>query len=121
MSSDSDSRFLFAAAAVGVAGSVLATVTPVAAGASAAFTGSLVTSGVLGTVFAVRNFQLFRRHGTVSIPPAVTTVVFGLWYMVAPLLYDVGFLATAGTQLAGLLTTSFVFYMAVAGATEGLE
>jgi hypothetical protein len=33
--------------------------------------------------------------------------------MLAPLLYDVGFVATAGTQFGGLLVASFALYMLV--------
>jgi hypothetical protein len=110
-----DRRFLRAGAVVAVVGTVLATVTPMAAGASAAFTGSIVTSGLLGLVFAGRNLQLFERTGRVDAPAAVLTLVFGLWFMLAPLLYDVGFLATAGTQLGGLLVSSFAAHMSLSG------
>jgi membrane associated rhomboid family serine protease len=109
-----DERFLLLGAVVGVVGCLLATATPLVAGAGAAFTGSVVTSGLLGTVFAVQNLRLFRRDGAVALAPAVLTVLFGVWFMLAPLLYDVGFLATAGTQLAGLLVATFAGYMVVA-------
>jgi hypothetical protein len=110
-----DSRFLSAAAVVGVLGCVAAAATPLAAGASAAFSGSVVTSGVLGVVFAARNIQLLRARGRVSLPPAVLTTLFGGWFMLAPLLYDVGFLSTAGTQLSGLLVATFGAYTVVTG------
>ena len=109
--------FLTVAGSVGVAGCLLATATPFLAGASAAFTGSIVTSGLLGTVFAGRNLQLFRTDDAVSLPAAVLTTIFGIWFMAGPLLYDAGFLATAGTQLAGLLVAAFATYMVVAGLT----
>jgi hypothetical protein len=113
-----DSRFLSAAAVVGVLGCVAAAATPLAAGASAAFSGSVVTSGVLGVVFAARNVQLLRARGRVSLPPAVLTTLFGGWFMLAPLLYtEVGFLPTAGTQLAGTLVSTFGLYVTVAGLT----
>ena len=115
MTTQNGSTFLLTAGVVAVAGTVLATITPVAAGASVGFIGSIVASGVLGLVFAVRNARSFRRRGVVSLPAAVLTTVFGLWFMLAPLLYDVNFLSTAGTQLAGLLVASFAFYMVVAG------
>ncbi len=38
--------------------------------------------------------------------------------MAAPLLYDTGFLATAGTQLAGTLVATFGLYVVIAGLTE---
>lgn len=117
VSRTSASRFLVAAAVVGVAGCLAAALTPVAAGASTAFTGSITTSGILGVVFAGRSLQLLRETGTVSLPPAVLTTIFGGWFMLAPLLYDVGFLPTAGTQLAGTLVATFGFYVVVAGVS----
>lgn len=113
------SRFLTAAAAVGVVGCVLATATPLLTGASAAFTGSVATSGVLGVVFAARNAQLLAATGRVSLPAAVLTTAFGGWFMAAPLLYDVGFLPTAGTQLSGILVATFGAYAVVAGLAGG--
>jgi hypothetical protein len=111
------SRFLLGSAAVGVVGCLGAAVTPIAAGASAAFTGSIVTSGLLGVLFAVRNAQLLRRDGRVSVAAAGLTTVFGGWFMAAPLVYDVGFLATGGTQFVGMLITTFTTYMLVSGLT----
>jgi len=110
-----DSRFLSAAAVICVLGCIAATATPLVAGASAAFTGSVVTSGVLGVVFAARNLQLLQARGRVSLPPAVLTTLFGGWFMLAPLLYDVGFLSTAGTQSAGILVATFGTYLIVTG------
>lgn len=112
-----NTSFLTASALVVVVGVLLATVTPLVAGASRAFLGSIVTSGLLGLVFAVRNLQLFRATGAVGVPAATLSVVFGLWFMGAPLLYDVGFLSTAGTQLGGLLVAAFATYMLVHGLT----
>ena len=113
---DSDpSAFLSAATAIGLLGCVIAAATPLATGASAAFTGSIVTSGVLGVVFAGRSLQLLRGYGRVSLPAATLTLIFGVWFMLAPLLYDVGFLATGGVQFAGTLVATFAAYVAVAG------
>jgi hypothetical protein len=119
MTDSEPSTFLSASAAIGLLGCVLATATPLAAGASAAFSGSIVTSGILGIVFAARNLQLLRDHGRVSLPAATLTLLFGGWFMLAPLLYDPGFLATAGVQLAGTLVATFAAYMVVAGAAGG--
>jgi hypothetical protein len=116
-----DGPFLTVAAAIAVVGCLAATVTPIAVGASAAYTGSTVTSGLLGTVFAVQNMRLFRRDGTVALAPSVLTVLFGLWFLLAPLQYDVGLLATAGSQLAGLLVATFAGYMAVSSLASGLR
>ncbi|WP_299335832.1 hypothetical protein [Haloplanus sp.] len=113
MSRTTSSAFLSAAAVIGIVGCLAAAVTPVVANASAAFTGSVATSGVVGVVFAARNAQLLRNRGTVSLPAAVLTTIFGGWFMIAPLLYDVGFLATAGTQLFGMLVSAFALYMTV--------
>jgi hypothetical protein len=78
-----------------------------------------VTSGLPGTVFAGRNALLFRRRGTLSLPVTTLTAVFGVWFVLAPLLYDVGLLPTAGTQLAGMLVASFALYMFVSGLADG--
>jgi hypothetical protein len=125
MSTSDDSRaFLTVSAVVVVLGTVGATVTPLLAGAPRAFVGSIVTSGLLGLVFALRLVQLYRATGAVPLPAATLSVVFGVWFMAAPLLYDtvpVGFLATAGTQLSGLLVAAFGTYLLVAGLTSGAE
>lgn len=117
VSDTSSSRFLVASTAIGVVGCLAAAVTPIVTGASAAFTGSVATSGLLGIVFAAQGVRLLRTTGQLSLPPAVLTTVFGGWFMAAPLLYDVGFLPTAGTQLAGTLVATFGFYTVVAGVS----
>jgi hypothetical protein len=116
--SDRPSQFLLVSAVVCVVGCAGATAVPVVTGASAAFTGSVATSGLLGLVFTVRNVQLLRAHGRPSLPPAVLTTIFGGWFMLAPLLYtEVGFLPTAGVQLAGTIVSTFGLYVVVAGVT----
>lgn len=115
MSRATPSRFLLVSAAVGVLGCLGAAVTPLAAGASAAFSGSIVTSGLLGALFAGRNLQLLRGNNTVSVAASVLTTIFGVWFMAAPLLYDEPFLVTGGTQFAGMLVATFTTYMVVAG------
>jgi len=119
MSARTPSTFLQVSAGVGILGCLLAAAIPPAVGASAAFTGSIVASGVLGLVFSGRNLQLLREHGRVSLPAAVLTTIFGGWFMLAPLLYDPGFLATAGVQTAGMLVSTFVLYVVVAGLAGG--
>lgn len=114
MSSTRDDRaFLSAAAVIAAGGCLLAAVTPFVAGASVAFRGSISTSGIVGLVFAVQHARRLRRDGQPHLPGAAITTVFGIWFMAAPLVYDVGFLATAGVQLAGLLTAAFAGYLAV--------
>jgi hypothetical protein len=112
------SQFLAAAAVVALVGCVVSTATPLVAGAGRAFVGSIVTSGLLGVVFAGQNLRLYRAESSPSIPAATLTTVFGGWFMLAPLLYDVGFLATAGTQFGGLLVAAFAMYMLVAALAE---
>ena len=110
--------FLTVATLLALAGCIGATLSPLAAGASAAYAGSVATSGVLGIVFAARSVQVLRDTGTVGLPAAVLTTIFGGWFMLAPLLYDVGFLATAGTQLSGTVVSTFGLYVVVAGLTD---
>jgi hypothetical protein len=112
-----DSRFLLASTVLALLGCLLAAATPFVAGASRAFTGSIATTGVLGAVFAARHLQLYRRRGIPAAPAALLTTAFGVWFTAAPLLYDVGFLATAGTQSAGLLVAAFGGYALVAAVT----
>jgi hypothetical protein len=114
MSQRRGAGLLSAAAVVGVVGTVLATITPLVGGAPQAFVGSVVTSGLVGLVFAGQNALTYVRHDVVSLPAATLTTIFGGWFMIAPLVYDVGFIATAGTQLAGLLVAAFALYMVVA-------
>ena len=102
-----------------VGGCLSGAVVPIVTGASQAFVGSISSSGLLGLVFTGRSVQLLRATGEVSLPPAVLTTIFGGWFMLAPLLYsDVGFLATAGTQLAGTIISTFGLYVTVAGLTD---
>jgi len=102
-----------------VVGCLAGAVIPFATGASQAFAGSISSSGLLGLVFTGRNVQLLRSTGEVSLPPAVLTTIFGGWFMLAPLLYsDVGVLATAGTQLAGTVISTFGLYVTIAGLTD---
>ncbi|WP_232343127.1 hypothetical protein [Halosimplex litoreum] len=121
---DRSRTFLTASAVVVVLGTVLAVVTPLVADAPRAFVGSIVTSGLLGLVFTVRGLQLFRATGRVPLPATTLSIVFGIWFMGAPLLYDtsrVGFVATAGTQFAGLLVAAFGTYLFVHGVTATTE
>jgi hypothetical protein len=110
----------FLTASAVVVGNLLAVGTRFVTDPSRAFVGSIVTSGLLGLVFTVRTLQLLRGTGAVPIPAATLSTVFGIWFMLAPLLYDtasVGFLATAGTQFAGLLVAAFATYPLLHGLT----
>ncbi len=120
MSENTASRFVVLSATVCVLACLGAVLVPVATGASRAFTGSVTTSGLLGLVFTVRNVQLLRATGQPSLPPAVLTTIFGGWFMLAPLLYTgIGFLPTAGTQLAGTIISTFGLYVAITGLADG--
>lgn len=119
MSTRTDHAFLSASAAAVVLGVAVAAVTPLAAGADAAFRGSIVTSAVLGLVFGGQHLRRFRRDGRPHLPGAVVSTVFGGWFMAAPLLYDVGFLATAGVQFAGLVVAAFGGYLTVHALSDG--
>lgn len=119
MSERAPSQFLLGSAVLCVVGCLGGALLPFVAGSSQAFIGSISSSGLLGLVFTVRNVQLLRATGEPSLPPAILTTIFGGWFMLAPLLYsDVGFLATAGTQLAGTVISTFGLYVTVAGLTD---
>lgn len=118
--SEPSNGFLLASAVGLIAGNVLAVVAPLAGDAPQAFVGSLVASGLFGFVFTVRTLQLLRSTGAVSLAAATLSTIFGGWYMIAPLLYGtetVGFVATAGTQFAGLVVAAFGLYLVVDGLT----
>lgn len=115
------SRSLTASAAITVVGSLMTTIRPLAAKASAAFTGSVVTSGLLGILSASRSMQLFRQRGSVNLPAAVLRTIFGIWFIMAPLLYEVRSVSTPGTQFAGMLVASFALYLVVTGLSRSSE
>lgn len=120
--SEPSRAFLTLSAAGVVVGNLLAIVAPLAGSPPRAFLGSVVTSGVFGLVFTVRTLQLLRATETVPLPAATLSTVFGGWFMIAPVLYGtdaVGFVATAGTQFGGLVTSAFGTYLIVAGLTAG--
>lgn len=116
--SATDDVFPTAAATVAVVGCLLAAVAAVAGSPTAAFRGSVTASAAVGLIFAVGHLRGVRAEGP-RLPGALVTAVFGFWFMAAPLLYDdVGFVATAGVQFAGLLTAAFAGYNALAAIEE---
>lgn len=111
-------QFTLAAGAVALLGCLLAVAAPYLGDAPASFRGSLTAAGLVGTVFAAQQLRLIREEGRPRLPAATITMLFGLSFLVAPLLYsEVGFVVTAVAQSAGLLTAAFGGYTAV----EGLE
>ncbi|MFB6154003.1 MAG: hypothetical protein ABEJ27_07100 [Halodesulfurarchaeum sp.] len=118
MSVRSDRPFIFGSIIVVIAGLLLAATTPLVAGAAAAFRGSVVASAVVGLVFAVQHQRRFQRDGRPHVPDAAVSTVFGAWFIAAPLLYDVGFIATAGVQFAGLLVAAFGGYLTLAAIVD---
>lgn len=123
MSGHSNTPFLSVSLVVVALGVLIAVLTPIVAGAGPAFRGSIVASGLVGLVFALQHLRRFRWDGQPHLPEAVVTTVFGGWFIIAPLLYGVDFLPTAGVQFAGLLVASFSGYLALAaiggGPTQG--
>lgn len=112
-------QFTLAAGVVALVGCLLAIASPYFGSASPAFRGSLTATGLIGTVFAAQQLRLIREEGGPRLPAATVTTVFGLSYLVAPLLYqDVGFAPTAAAQFAGILTASFGGYAAVAALED---
>lgn len=119
MSGRADTTFITVSLVVVAIGVLIAVLTPIVAGSGSAFRGSLVASGLVGLVFALQHLRRFRWDGRPHVPEAAVTAVFGAWFIVAPLLYEVGFLATAGVQFAGLLVAAFSGYLLLAALGEG--
>jgi hypothetical protein len=105
-------RFTAVSVAVATAAPLLALVAGLL-GPSAAFRGSIALSALVTLVFAAHNLQSVRTVGAVSFASGTVTAVLGLWLAVAPVVYDAGFLPTATTQLAGLLTAAFSAHAAL--------
>lgn len=118
MSERADTPFLTVSLVVVASGILIAILTPIVAGAGSAFRGSIVASGLVSLVFALQHLRRYRWDGRPRLPEAAVTMVFGGWFITAPLLYDVGFVATAGIQFAGLLVASFSGYLTLAAIGE---
>jgi predicted ABC-type exoprotein transport system permease subunit len=107
------SRFTAAAVVVAVVAPLLALVAAVALGPTVAFQGSIALSALVTLVFAVHNLQSVRTTGSTSFASGTVTALLGVWLAVAPVVYDAGFLPTAITQFAGLLTATFSAHAAL--------
>lgn len=109
----SPSRFTTGVCVVAVLGCLLVAGAPLVLGAPAAFRGSVVVSGLLGTVFASYNTYSIRAYGQPRLAAGVMTAVFGGWFVAAPLVYTVGSVLTATVQTGGALTAAFGGYAAI--------
>lgn len=119
MAERADTSFLSVSLVVVALGILIAILSPIVAGAGSAFRGSIVASGLVSLVFAHQHLRRFRWDGQPHLPEAAVTTVFGGWFVTAPLLYSVGFVATASVQFAGLLVASFSGYLALAAIGDG--
>lgn len=119
MSGRADTSFLTVSLVVVALGVLIAILSPIVAGAGSAFRGSIVASGLVSLVFTLQHLRRFRWNGRPHLPEAAVTTVFGGWFIIAPLLYAVDFLATASVQFAGLLVASFSGYLALAAIAGG--
>lgn len=106
-------RLNAAAAVVCVAGPLLALVVAVAFGPTVAFQGSIALSALVTLVFAGHNLRAVTETGSVSFASAAVTALLGAWLAVAPVVYDAGFVPTAVTQFAGLVTAAFGIHAAL--------
>jgi predicted ABC-type exoprotein transport system permease subunit len=106
-------RFTAAAVVVAVVAPLVALVAAVALGPTVAFQGSIALSALVTLVFAGHNLRSVRQTGSASFASGAVTALLGTWLAVAPVVYDAGFLPTAITQLAGLLTATFSAHTAL--------
>jgi hypothetical protein len=106
-------RFTAAAVVVAVAAPLLALVAAVALGPTAAFQGSIAVSALVTLVFAGHNLWAVRTTGSTSFASGAVAALLGAWLAAAPVVYDAGFLPTAVTQVAGLLTATFSAHAAL--------
>jgi hypothetical protein len=106
-------RFTAAAVVVAAVAPFVALVAAVAFGPTLAFRGSIALSALVTLVFAGHNLQSVRRTGSTSFASGTVTALLGVWLAAAPVVYDAGFVPTAVTQLAGLLTATFAAHAAL--------
>lgn len=109
-------RFTDAAIGVTVLATVITLASPYFGNATPAFRGSVVASSLVALVFAAQGARSLRKHGQPRLSSSIVVTVFGLWFVLAPIIYGtetVGFAPTAGVQFGGLLIASFGGYVAV--------
>ena len=112
-SGTSPTRFTTAASALALVGCCCIVVAPLVLGATPAFRGNAVGSGVVGAVFAGYNLYTMRASGHPCLAASLMTGSFGGWFIAAPLVYPVGDVLTAVVQSCGMLTAAFGGYAAV--------
>ena len=112
-SGTSPTRFTTAARALALVGCCCIVVAPLVLGATPAFRGNAVGSGVVGAVFAGYNLYTMRASGHPCLAAGLMTGSFGGWFIAAPLVYPVGDVLTAVVQSCGMLTAAFGGYAAV--------
>ena len=89
-SGTSPTRFTTAASALALVGCCCIVVAPLVLGATPAFRGNAVGSGVVGAVFAGYNRYMMRASGQPRLAAGLMTGSFGGWFIAAPLVYPVG-------------------------------
>lgn len=119
MSTRSNETFVAVSVALVAIGTLAAGVLPFIGDATPAFRGSLSASALVGLVFALHHARQFTTTGRPHLPSAVISTGMGGWFVVAPVLYDVGFVATAGVQFPGLVVTAFGGYLVIDALSGG--
>lgn len=116
-------RFVLGAAVVAVLAPVLTLVSPYLGASPTAFRGSVVATSLVAIVFAVQHLRRVRATGGPRLAPATIVAVFGLWYVLAPILYgtdEIAFAPTAGVHFGGLLLAAFGAYSAIEALDRSL-
>lgn len=112
-SGTSPTRFTTVASALALVGCCCIVVAPLVLGATPAFRGNAVGSGVVGAVFAGYNLYMMRASGQPRLAAGLMTATFGGWFIASPLVYPVGDVLIAVVQSCGMLTAAFGGYTAV--------
>ena len=87
-SGTSPTRFTTAASALALVGCCCIVVAPLVLGATPAFRGNAVGSGVVGAVFAGYNLYTVRASGQPRLAAGLMTAIFGGWFIASPLVYS---------------------------------
>ena len=87
-SGTSPTRFTTAASALALVGCCCIAVASLVLGATPAFRGNAVGSGVVGAVFAGYNLYTVRASGQPRLATGLMTAIFGGWFIASPLVYS---------------------------------